>query len=316
MKRKVGVIGVGNISQKAYLPIYTEYQDKFDFIISSRSLEKAERIRSQYKFSKAVEGIKGLLHEGIEIAFVHNATQAHFETCKELLNAGIHVFVDKPISQNLLEVEELQTLAKKQNKLFMTGFNRRFAPMTEQLKKIEGKNTLFLSKNRVNDEHTTDWVIYDLFIHPLDTAFYLLDDEVVRVKSSIVEKAGKLQRAMIHLETATTTAIVSMNLKAGANQETFEVQAGGGTYRVENLNRLTSFENGKTAVTEFDDWTPTLEKRGFSPMVKTFLQAVDTFEEEENSSLEMFEKILRQEKVHQSHELCEQMLRTHIRHQL
>jgi virulence factor len=312
MKTKVGLIGVGNISQKAYLPVYAELQDKYDFIVSSRTIEKAESLRAQYGFTGAVEGVDALIAEGVDIAFVHNVTYAHFETCEKLLNAGINVFVDKPISESLVEVEKLQALAEKQNKLFMAGFNRKWAPMTDDLKSVQDKNLIFVSKNRVNDDHSAEWVIYDLFIHPLDTALYLLDDEVIQTKSKIVEAAGKLQRAILTLETPTTTAIVSMNLKSGANTETFEVQSASGTYRVDNLSKLTSIANGVTTVKEFGDWTPTLEKRGFDPMVKQFLKTTAEFLAGEISWTDA-EHTLRQDKVHQSHELCEQMLRKHAR---
>jgi virulence factor len=314
MKTKIGLIGVGSISQKAYLPVYAALQGENEFIVSSRTIEKAESLRAQYGFAGAVEGVEALMKEGIQIAFIHNITSAHAKTCEALLNAGIHVFVDKPISENLVEVEKLFDLAKEQNVLFMAGFNRRYAPFTDKLKAVPEKNTLFISKNRVNDDHTADWVIYDLFIHPLDTALYLLDDDIIHTESKIIEKAGKLQRAMLTIDTATTTAVVSMNLKSGANTESFQVQAAGGTYQVENLSRLTAIENGTTTVTEFGDWTPTLEKRGFDLMVKNFIATVGKFISGEIVEWHKAETVLRQDKVGLSHELCEQMLRKHERH--
>lgn len=73
------------------------------------------------------------------------ATSVHFEIAKQCLNAGVAVFIDKPVSEKLQEVQELQQLAKEKGLLFMVGFNRRFAPMVDQLKQLPQKK-LFIWK--------------------------------------------------------------------------------------------------------------------------------------------------------------------------
>lgn len=47
----------------------------------------------------------------IDACFVHVATKVHGAVVRQLLQAGIHVFVDKPLSEDLAEVKELQALA-------------------------------------------------------------------------------------------------------------------------------------------------------------------------------------------------------------
>ena len=47
----------------------------------------------------------------------------------------------------------------------MVGFNRRFAPMVEKLKAIPDKRIIQLQKNRIAAQETTEYVIYDLFLH-------------------------------------------------------------------------------------------------------------------------------------------------------
>ena len=49
----------------------------------------------------------------------------HGAVVRQLLQAGIHVFVDKPLSEELAEVKELQALAAAKNLRLMVGFNRR-----------------------------------------------------------------------------------------------------------------------------------------------------------------------------------------------
>ncbi|MCG4470961.1 gfo/Idh/MocA family oxidoreductase, partial [Lawsonibacter sp. DFI.6.74] len=74
----------------------------------------------------------------------------------------------------------------------MVGFNRRFAPMVDQLKQLPNKRVIQLQKNEPDHAMNTQYGIYDLFIHLVDTAVYLLDDEIMSVHSKIREEAGQM----------------------------------------------------------------------------------------------------------------------------
>ena len=52
-----------------------------------------------------------MIEAKIDACFVHVATKVHGAVVRQLLQAGIHVFVDKPLSEELAEVKELQALA-------------------------------------------------------------------------------------------------------------------------------------------------------------------------------------------------------------
>lgn len=136
---KIGVIGIGGIAQKAYLPTYAKMRKEATFIFATRREEVREKIAQEYNFEHTVATIDELLAEKIDACFIHVATSVHFEIAKQCLNAGVAVFIDKPVSEKLQEVQELQQLAKEKGLLFMVGFNRRFAPMVDQLKQLPQK---------------------------------------------------------------------------------------------------------------------------------------------------------------------------------
>ncbi|GGC75885.1 Gfo/Idh/MocA family protein [Enterococcus wangshanyuanii] len=301
---KIGVIGLGNIAQKAYLPVYAELRDQATFILSTRNEQTRKEVSEKYGFTETTVSIEELIERKIDACFVHVATKVHGQVVKQLLEAGIHVFVDKPLSENLTEVQEIQTLAAEKNVLLMVGFNRRFAPLVNELKAVKNKNMLFIQKNRIAAQETTDFVIYDLFLHVADTLVYLLDDPIRQVQTKVIEEKGFLKRAVLQVETETTTAIASMNLFAGANTETYQVMSDEGTYILENLTDLTIKSDQRVEQKSFGDWTPTLEKRGFQQMVTTFIAAM------ENQEIEA----LRQEDIFTSHELCAKMIRQHQQH--
>ncbi|WP_411372683.1 Gfo/Idh/MocA family protein [Enterococcus thailandicus] len=305
---KIGVIGVGNIAEKAYLPTYAKNQGTLTFYFATRNEQTKKRIKEMYGFSHLYETIDELIAEKIEACMIHAATKVHYELAKRCLEQGIHVFIDKPLSTSLHEVAELQALAKKHQVVLMIGFNRRFAPMVEELKQLPNKRLIQLQKNRIAAQETTEFVVYDLFLHLVDTAVYLLDEPITQVNSKIIEKNDYLELAMLHLETANQTAILTMDLKSGANTEQYQVTSEQGTYEVRNLTQMTIQQEGQTRQKEFGDWTNTLEKRGFEPMIMAFFEQIQHTQPNNQQ--------LKQTGVYQSHELCEQMIRTQLRHLL
>ncbi|ASZ06845.1 MULTISPECIES: Gfo/Idh/MocA family protein [Enterococcus] len=305
---KIGVIGVGNIAEKAYLPTYAKNQGTLTFYFATRNEQTKKRIKEMYGFSHLYETIDELIAEKIEACMIHAATKVHYELAKRCLEQGIHVFIDKPLSTSLHEVAELQALAKKHQVVLMIGFNRRFAPMVEELKQLPNKRLIQLQKNRIAAQETTEFVVYDLFLHLVDTAVYLLDEPITQVNSKIIEKNDYLELAMLHLETANQTAILTMDLRSGANTEQYQVTSEQGTYEVRNLTQMTIQQEGQTRQKEFGDWTNTLEKRGFEPMIMAFFEQIQHTQPNNQQ--------LKQTGVYQSHELCEQMIRTQLRHLL
>ena len=49
---KIGVIGLGNIAQKAYLPTYSECRHLAEFVLATRNPETRQKIADQYGFTE------------------------------------------------------------------------------------------------------------------------------------------------------------------------------------------------------------------------------------------------------------------------
>ena len=146
--------------------------------------------------------------------------------------------------------------------------------MVERLKEIPDKKMILIQKDRVKNVEPVRFAVYDLFIHIADAALYLLDDEVVSVQSHLVENEGELKRLWLMLETKSTTCFVSMNYEAGANQEVMEIQSPDGIVRVMNLTDMTIEQKNSKQQIAFGDWEWTLRKRGFAPLIGSFVAGV------------------------------------------
>lgn len=305
---KIGVIGVGNIAEKAYLPTYAKNQGTVDFYFATRNKETKKRIHAMYGFSHLYETLDELLAQNIEACMIHAATKVHYTLAKKCLENHIHVYIDKPLTVNLNEVRELQELADKNQVILMVGFNRRFAPMVDRLKKVPDKRLIQLQKNRVAAQETTEFVIYDLFLHLIDTAVYLLDEPILRTNYQIRETKEYLDFAILQLETAHQTAILTMDLASGANTERYQITSRSGIYEVSELTELTIQQAPELKIETFGDWENTLVKRGFEPMIQAFLTEIKKEKPDLNA--------LKQQQIVQSHALCEEMLIKHMRQQM
>ena len=303
----IGVIGAtSNIASKAYLPVYAKMQEEHRFILYSRQWDKAEKVRKQYKFEYATEDLSAL--ETVDLVIIHAATSQHFELAKRYLTAGVPVLMDKPISENFAEVKELQKLARQKNVLFVVAFNRRFAPQTAKLKDLPEKNMVRVSKNLANSaSDKITFSMYDIFIHPLDTLIYLLDDEILEVNYSLKKnKKGLLTRAIVMLETATTSGIATMNLEAGAFTEEFIVESPNATLRLSELTELEKMTGIDRQKFGISGWQSATYNRGFDEIISAMTQAVEKFDGQNREEL-LTE--LKQKNILKSHEIIDQMLK-------
>lgn len=237
---------------------------------------------------------------------IHAATAQHFELAKRYLSAGTHVMMDKPISENFEEVQELHRLAEENNVLFVIGFNRRFAPMTDKLKEVNQKNFIKVSKNLANNADEVQFSLYDIFIHPLDTLIYLLDDEIERYSYQLAMTPDKkLSRVLVTLRTQSCMGIASMNLTSGAFSEEFTVEAGSGTYRLSELTELeilTGLDKQKVGI---NGWQSATYNRGFESLVFGMVGAVAEFDGHNRDELM---KQMKQTNVLDSHEIIHEIL--------
>ncbi|TLS36137.1 Gfo/Idh/MocA family oxidoreductase [Pseudalkalibacillus caeni] len=294
---KLGVVGLGDIAQKAYLPVFSGIKN-VEFHLFTRNQEKLKEIGKKYRFEKLHDSLEALMDSGIKGAFIHSATESHFEIVKKLLNRGIHVFVDKPIAYEAEQAKELTDLAETNNLILMTGFNRRYAPVYQKLKEIEEPNMILMQKNRKDQPADARTFVFDDFIHVLDTLRYLfpypVEDIVVRAK---VED-NTLYHVVVQLISGGNTAIGIMNRDSGHTGEKVEVMSSTEKRTVENVADLYIQQDRDVSKAGSSDWEPTLHKRGFEQMIADFIQAAET------NTTPMISK----QDALKTHELCEEVI--------
>jgi Predicted dehydrogenases and related proteins len=293
----IGVIGIGSIAQKAYLPVYAGL-DGAAFSFCTRNVETLEQIHEKYGWDSLFTSLDELIGSGINAAFVHAATVAHPQIIEKLLNRGISVYCDKPISNQFETTKHLIGLAESKGALLMTGFNRRFAPMNRRLAEIQNKSMILYEKNRINDPKEIRTFVYDDFIHVVDTTRFLLDGPVETIDvHARKERDGRYSNLTVVFHAGRQLAVMLMNRMSGVNQEVVQAIAPTGAYFVRNLTEMEEIKGIETTRIPFGDWESTLYKRGFEQIVRTFLDAVRNHQQEPVSKSDSLETHLICEKI-------------------
>lgn len=211
---------------------------------------------------------------------------------------GIHVYVDKPIAYTADESRRVVEAAERAGRILMVGFNRRFAPMYRALRAATGPRVMLMQKNRIALPDYARRVVFDDFVHVVDTLRFLAAGEVDDVRVTGHHRDGRLHHVMLHLRGADFSAIGLMHRDSGANEETLEMIAPGDTWTVRGLSTTVHRSAGEERTHRSGDWESALHRRGFPQIVDHFLVCVREGREPEPAARDSLA----------THELCERIV--------
>lgn len=270
---KIGMIGIGHIAQKAYLPVLTQTKG-IELHICTRNQDTLKEIGETYHLNNLYSDINKWIESGIIAAFVHSSTESHESIIDLLLDNNIHVYVDKPITNHIESTKRLIRKAEEKNLVLMVGFNRKYAPSNKTLKELADPNMIIMQKNVAKPAGEIRSFIFDDFIHVIDTVLYLFPYTIenIHVSSNIVD--GALHHVVIQLEAKEGTAIGIMNRNVGESLEKIELMNAEETRTAINVNEVSSLSDKGTLIHKENNWDPTLKKRGFHDIIAHFLEIV------------------------------------------
>ncbi|NEA50294.1 Gfo/Idh/MocA family oxidoreductase [Streptomyces sp. SID10815] len=298
---KVGCIGLGDIAQKAYLPVLGTWPE-VELHVQTRTPATLERVADGLRLPAAQRhaDLDSLLGAGLDAAFVHAPTAVHPEIVGRLLEAGVPTYVDKPLAYELADSARLVALAEERGVSLMVGFNRRHAPGYAQCAE-HPRELILMQKNRVGLPEEPRTMILDDFIHVVDTLRFLapgpVDDVTVRGRL----RDGLLHHVVLQLGGDGFTALGVMNRLSGSAEEILEVSGQDTKRQVLNLAETVDHK-GQPTVRRRGDWVPVARQRGIEQAVLAFLDAVRAG------------KVLSARDALETHELCERVVRTVLEH--
>jgi predicted dehydrogenase len=145
----------------------------------------AAKAASEQFGCKAFDKLEDMLPlvDGVVVAV---ATQGHYEVAKKCLEAGKHVFIEKPITATIAQGEELVSHAKEKGLIIQVGQIERYNPAFNQLKNFEIEPK-FIEAHRLasfNPRGADVSVVLDLMIHDIDLILSLIKSDVERIDAA------------------------------------------------------------------------------------------------------------------------------------
>jgi predicted dehydrogenase/threonine dehydrogenase-like Zn-dependent dehydrogenase len=147
----IGLIGAGSFAQKFIIPNARAHGSLLS-VVDSRG-PTAKNVGQKFGFASASTDVDDILsNPAVNTVFIATHHDTHAGLVLKSLEAGKNVFVEKPLAireDDLLRISD--ALRRRAGGRLMVGFNRRFAPLSEQAKKVfEGLSEPLLVNYRVN----------------------------------------------------------------------------------------------------------------------------------------------------------------------
>jgi len=217
-KVKVGVIGVGRMG-KYHAGILSELPEvELAAVVDIDS--KVRKVIEDNFNAPGFESYKDLYGK-VDAAVVAVPTGLHFPITKDLLNAGIHVLLEKPCANNLDHARELFKIAEEKDLTLHIGHVERFNGAVQELHKIV-ESPIFVECKRMGpftDRIKDDGVVLDIMIHDIDIILNLIKSKVTKTHvlgASVFSDKDDLVNAQLEFENGCIANIIAS--RASQNQ--------------------------------------------------------------------------------------------------
>jgi predicted dehydrogenase len=213
---KAGLVGAGHLG-KIHLKLLQQ-SSKFDLIgFHDTDRENGKKLEAEFGY-RFFENFEELLLQ-IEVLDIVTPTFAHFGYAEKAIKSGKHFFIEKPITGNLKEADQIIHLAGEYEVKGQVGHVERFNPAFIACKPFIA-DPMFLEIHRLaefNPRGTDVPVVLDLMIHDLDIVLSVVQSKVKEIHASgvaVMSKTPDIANARIEFENGCvaniTTSRISM----------------------------------------------------------------------------------------------------------
>lgn len=181
-KIRIGVIGVGDFGRN-HVRVLHELAGAELIGLCDADPERARQIAAEFS-TDAFSDVSQLM-EQIDAACVAAPTVSHAKLATQLLENGVDVLVEKPMTSTLAEADALIATAKRKGRILQVGHLERFNPAVVAVKRIVTR-PLFFEVHRLGifSPRSLDVdVVFDVMIHDLDILLSLTDSPVTDVRA-------------------------------------------------------------------------------------------------------------------------------------
>lgn len=282
-KINISFIGAGSYAQGNLLPNIPKISDVARVGILTNTGTTSKRVSEKFKFQFCATEESDVLDDKTNTVFVATRHDSHGPYVLKSLEANKNVFVEKPLCLLESELDTIIDLQSKTKKAVMVGFNRRFSPLTDKLKRAVGDNPMtMLYRINAGSIPADNW-IQDLEIgggrvlgevcHFIDYLTYLNGSLPTKVSATALPDANQLNdtlNILIQFENGSSGVVAYYaNGSKSMTKEYIEVFSAGMSATLNDFKELKIFGKGKLKKEKFFN-----QNKGQKEMVSAFVNGL------------------------------------------
>jgi predicted dehydrogenase len=292
-KATIGLLGAGNFASAVLLPVLKETPNLELVGLATASGVSARASGARYGFSYCSSDYQEIIRDpNINTAVIATRHYLHAQQVIAALEAGKHVFCEKPLCVSEEELEQIisvhqRTRLSGAKPLLMVGYNRRFAPLALQLRDFfKGAHEPLMMHYRINAGFlpSTHWTqlkaegagrIVGEVCHFIDFLVWLCGTKIASVCASVLPNRGKynddnLSATLDFDDGSVGTINYVANGDKNFPKERIEVFGGGAAATLDDFRSLTTVRAGKTQTFR----SRLRQDKGHSTEWKEFVKAI------------------------------------------
>jgi polar amino acid transport system substrate-binding protein len=273
----VGFVGAGNYASVHLIPHVQDHARASLIGLTTATGMNAQQKADKFGFEYCTTDLQPLLDdERIDALFIATRHSTHAEFASRALEAGKHVFVEKPMVVTEAQLDTLRSAYEaaqdQQPNGLMVGLNRRFAPMVREAREALPSDRPMQMMYRVNSGpiDTDSWLhreeegggmLVGEMVHFIDLMQHICGERPSQVyaQSLTLDRHDRVDSDNLSITIAfdggsTGTLCYNTVGDDAASKERLEVYGGGTVARLEDFRRLEVTRNGSTSTSRA--WSP------------------------------------------------------------
>lgn len=282
-KINISFIGAGSYAQGNLLPNIPESAEVARLGVLTNTGTTSKRVAEKFKFQFCATNEEDVLDDKTNTVFIATRHDSHGPYVLKALEANKNVFVEKPLCLKEEELSQIIEAQEKSNKAVMIGFNRRFSPLTQKLKKKLGNHPITMiyrinagaipKDNWIQDMEIGGGRIHGEVCHFIDYLTYLSGSLPVKVSATAIPDANQLNdtlNILIQFENGSSGVIgYYANGSKAMTKEYVEVFSAGLSATLQDFKELKIYGKGKPQRSKLFN-----QNKGQKEMVEAFVNGV------------------------------------------
>jgi len=268
---QIGIVGASSFVQSVHLPNLKQIKNCHIRAVMSRTGTAASALGQQYQSAYVTTDYEELLADDtINLILISTRHNQHGNQVLRALQAGKHVFVEKPLAVTTQELDKIrhfyQAQKTKNLPLLMTGFNRRFSPIMTKLKKeIEKHQTPLIINYQMNAGFISKdhWIqgsegagrnigeachIYDLFSFLIDSPVISVTAKSIHPQSSQWLANDNFVATIQYENGSLATLLYTSQGSKACSKERLDLYVDGCVYTMDDYKTLDRYEEKKVSL--------------------------------------------------------------------